>query len=250
MLTGKEKRFFDENGYLVLEQVFSPEEVAVAREEMNALLREPEKAHPRVRFSYESPESANGRPEDPDNPRRVWMLFDTPLAGDWWFRQAMDVRVVDAISDCLGVNIDFHNGKARIKPPGYQSHQGWHQDWPYERHSRPELAAAIFYLDDTWDGAAATRVAPGSHLQGEWRHDENNIIPNEAVTGPALTLCARAGDVAIIHVLVVHRAGHNDTDQSRSCIINEYKTHEAIDQWGNNCAFAELPLRRNGEAVL
>ena len=87
---------------------------------------------------------------------------------------------------------------------------------------------------------------PGSHKRGEWPHDERTLIPDEEVKDPGVTLCARAGDVAIVHVLVVHRAGRNDSAQNRSCIINEYKTHEAVDCWGNRCAFADLPLRRNG----
>ena len=48
--------------------------------------------------------------------------------------------------DLLGPNIDFHNGKVRNKPPGFVCTQSWHQDWPYERHTKPELAAAITYL--------------------------------------------------------------------------------------------------------
>ena len=63
-------------------------------------------------------------------------------------------------------------------------------------------------------------------------------------------LAAEPGDVAIIHVLVVHRAGHNYTALSRNAIINEYKTAEAIDQWGNPCAFAGLPLARNGQLLM
>jgi phytanoyl-CoA hydroxylase len=246
-LTSEQKQFFDEKGYLLLKQLYSPAEVREAREQLNALLRAPEEAHPRVRFSYEAAESADDYPVDPDNPRRIWMIMDTPLAGDWWFRQFQDPRVVDVIVDCLGPNIDFHNGKARVKPPGYRSHQGWHQDWPYERHSRPELAAAILYLDDTWEGAASTRVLPGSHLRGEWPHDERTLVPDELVGKPGIPLCARAGDVAIVHVLVLHRAGPNETAQNRSCIINEYKTHAAIDQWGNRCAYADMPLRRGGQ---
>jgi len=248
-LTPDQKRFFDENGYLLLEQFYSPEEIAEARRQMALLLRDPEAARPRVRFSYEAPDEARVWPLDPENPRRVWMIMDTPLAGDWWFRQFQEPRLLDVLVDCLGPNLDFHNGKARIKPPGYRSHQVWHQDWPYERHSLPELAAALTYLDDTWEGAATTTVLPGSHLRGEWPHDEKNAIPDEWVDGPGVPLCARAGDVAILHVLTVHKAGHNETGQSRSCIINEYKTHEAEDRWGNPCAFADMPLRRGGRPL-
>ena len=69
-----------------------------------------------------------------------------------------------------------------------------------------------------------------------------------------LLLCRLAGggerDVAIIHVLVVHRAGHNYSSQSRNAIINEYKTMEAVDQWNNICAFAGLPLARSRRLLM
>src|ERR1051326_3376230 len=94
-LTRDQKQFFDDNGYLLLEQVYSPEEMAEAREQMNALLRDPTLAHPRVGFSYESPGEES--PFCADNPHRVWMVMDTPLAGDWWFRQFQEPFVVDAV---------------------------------------------------------------------------------------------------------------------------------------------------------
>ncbi|HZO91804.1 MAG TPA: phytanoyl-CoA dioxygenase family protein [Chthonomonadaceae bacterium] len=252
MLTQEQKAFFNANGYLVLENVWSQAELAEARRQMRALLRDPDSARPGVQFSYEPPEEAGKYPIDPDNPRRVWMIFDTPLAGDWWYNNIRDPRVVDAMADLLGPNINFHNGKARIKPPGYQTHQIWHQDWPYEHHTSPDLAAALFYLDDTDVGAAATEVIPGSHKQGEWPHDEHNAISEEQVKEfgrEPVPVAVRAGSVAIIHVLIVHRASPNTTDRNRSAIINEYKTMETLDRWGNKCAFAELPLRRNGKPI-
>lgn len=248
-LTLEEKRFFDENGYLVVEDLYTQEEIRELRSAMNALLGNPDEARPGVGFSFESSPPDPDIPLSTENPRRVWMIMDTPLAGDLWFRQICDPRIVDRVADLLGPNINFHNGKARIKPPGYQSHKVWHQDWPYERHSRPELAAALLYLDDTGPDAAATEVVPGSHLQGEWPCREDNSIPDEDVKIPGVPLYAKAGTVAFIHVLVVHRAGGNETDLNRSCIINEYKTMEARDEWGNPCAYAEMPLRRERKLV-
>ncbi len=248
--TLEQKRFFDENGYLVVENLYSPAEVDELRRAMNDLLQRPEDAPPRVGFSYEAGELPPGVAPPPDNPRRVWMIMDTPLAGDLWFRQACDPRITLLLADLLGPNLNFHNGKARVKPPGYQSHQGWHQDWPYERHSRAELAAALTYLDDTAPGAAATVVVPGSHRRGEWPHNADTLIPDELMTMPSVPLAVKAGSVAFIHVLVVHRAGSNTSAQNRSCIINEYKTMEARDEWGNPCAFADMPLLRNKRPIL
>lgn len=249
MLSMEQVQFFHQNGYLVLENLLRPAELAEAREQMHALLRHPENARPRVTFHYEPPEQASQHPIDPNNPHRIWMVFDTPLAGDWWYDNIRDRRIVEAMSQLLGPNINFHNGKARIKPPGYGTHQVWHQDWPYERHTSPDLAAAIFYLDDTDVGAAATEVIPGSHRQGEWPHDEHNAIPPSVVEAfgvEPVAMAVPAGSVAIIHVLVVHRATPNTTRSNRSAVINEYKTMETLDRWGNPCAFADLPLWRDG----
>lgn len=248
-LRPEQKRFFDENGYLVIPGLYTPHEAAEMRARMVELLRDPEVARPRVGFSYEPAEDAGKYPADPDNPRRVWMVFDLPLASDFWFDNIRDPRVVDVVTDLLGPNVNFHNGKARIKPPGYASHQGWHQDWPYERHSVPDLCAAITYLDDVEPGAASTSVLPGSHLRGEWPHNAQTLVPDEDVGQPGVPVIGPAGTVAFIHVLVLHRAGPNTGSRTRSAIINEYKTAEALDRWGNRCAFAELPLRRGGRAV-
>jgi hypothetical protein len=44
---------------------------------------------------------------------------------------------------------------------------------------------------------------------------------------------------------VVHRASPIRADHNRSAIIDECKTAETQNRWGNPCAFADLPLRRN-----
>ena len=88
-------------------------------------------------------------------------------------------------------------------------------------------------------------------LKGEYPTVENShTIPDEHLADDhPVVLAAEPGDVAVIHVLVVHKAGHNYTKTSRHKIINEYKTQKAVDRWGNRCAFAGLPLTRNGEIV-
>ena len=189
---------------------------------------------------------------DSFNPKNVSGMMDQPLASSYWFDQFTEPRIVGVMVDLLGPNLDFHNGKVRNKPPGFVCTQSWHQDWPYERHSQPELAAAITYLDPTDFEAGATEVVPGSHLEGEWATKENEVtLPDDAIAaGEGVVLAAKPGDVAIIHVLVVHRAGHNYTRRSRNAIINEYKTAEAIDQWKNRCAFAGLPLARNRKLLM
>ena len=70
------------------------------------------------------------------------------------------------------------------------------------------------------------------------------------MTVPDVELTAQAGDVAFIHVLVVHRAGDNHSTRNRTAIINEYKTKNARPLKYQPLAFNELPLLRGGRPVV
>lgn len=248
-LTPDQTQFFKDNGYLVLRQLYNAEEVRDLRREFHRLVTNT--ADRPKNMSYDFMDPVEGYPLDPFNPKNVVGIMDQTLAEDFWFDQFTDPRIVVPMTDLLGPNIDFHNGKVRNKPPGFHASQGWHQDWPYERHSQPDLAAAITYIDDTDFEQGATEVIPGSHLKGEWETQDGHTISEEAVTpGSWKVLAAKAGDVAIIHVQVVHRAGHNYTSTARHALINEYKTAEARDLWNNRCAFAGLPLARSGKPFM
>ena len=250
ILDPAQKQFFADNGYLLLKGFYDHQEMDEMRRQYHELVTEIEPRPQNVKYSFMDPPTDYA--PDAFNPRNVIGMMDQTLAGDYWFDQFTEPRIVSVMVDLLGPNLDFHNGKIRNKPPGFTCDQSWHQDWPYERHTEPDLAAAITYLDGTDFEAGATEVAPGSHLKGEYPTVENShTIPDEHLADDhPVVLAAEPGDVAVIHVLVVHRAGHNYTPQSRNAIMNEYKTAETIDQWGNHCAFAGLPLARNGQLLM
>lgn len=250
ILTAAQKQAFATDGYLHLPGFYNAAEMTQMRTQFHNLVTQTDNRPKNINYSYmEPPENYAA---DEFNPKNISGMMDQTLANDYWFDQFTEPRIVSVIVDLLGPNIDFHNGKVRNKPPGFFSDQGWHQDFPYERHSHAELAAAITYLDATDFEAGATEVVPGSHLQGEWpTHENSHTIASTMVSDDAsVVLKAQPGDIAIIHVLVVHRAGHNYTTQSRNAIINEYKTAETIDQWNNRCAFAGLPLARQRKLLM
>ena len=249
ILTPEQKSFFDDNGYIHLPGFYSADEMETMRAEFHDLITNTDDRPEALRYSFMDP--VDGYDVDPYNPKNVRGIMDQTLANDYWYNQFVEPRIVGVMSDLLGENLDFHNGKVRNNPPGFTNDQSWHQDWPYERHSKPELAAAITYLEENGKDAGATSVIPGSHLKGEYDTlDKSHTIPDDAIDpAEAVTVEAQCGDVVVIHVLIVHTAGHNYTNTSRHKIINEYKTQEAVDRWGNKCAFAGLPLTRKGRIV-
>lgn len=250
-LTSAEVESYHENGYLVQRGLIPPDEARMLRERVTKLVCGCKELH---RSDLFTPVRKDGAPVDPGNPHFIWRIMEMPILDDVWFRLAVDPRIVRIISDLLGPNINFHNGKSILKPPAYPFEEhGWHQDFPYELHDVPDLMAAIIYLDDMDADSGATRVVPGSHKLGLVKHDVNSIghtLQQKEWDEKGFPVPVKAGDVIFFSVLLVHAAGGNNTEKSRCGIINEYKTLEAKDLWGNHCNFAELPLTRNGKLVL
>ena len=149
-----------------MEGLYNASEIEEMRREFHDLIANTDGRPEAIRYNFM--EQAEGYPIDPYNPKNVQGIMDQPLASDYWFNNVTDPRIVNVFIDLFGPDIDFHNGKVRNNPPGFTNTQGWHQDWPYERHSKSELAAAIIYLDANDVDEGSTTVLPGSHLMGEW----------------------------------------------------------------------------------
>lgn len=248
MLSAQQKSFYDENGYLILRGLFPREEIAALRRELFAILAKPWTGSKRLGIAYEAEHAG----KDPENPLGANFVMQSPILGDRWFKLTLDRRLVEPMIDLLGPDVNLHDQKIPMKPPGHVSRQGWHQDWAYEVHDRPELAAVLLYLDETAPGAGATKVAPGSHKRGMIPHNKPGFlaIPDEQITEKIEQPCMAPGDAMIIHTLVAHSVGDNHSAQTKAMVAHVYKSARAIDTHGNTRAMAEMPVARNGKLAL
>jgi len=248
MLTPEQKQFYTDNGYLILRKLFPAEEIADMRRDLFATLAKPWTGSKRVGVSYQK--DAEGK--DPVNPLGASFVMQSPVLGDRWFKLTLDWRLVEPIVDLLGPDINLHDQKMPLKPPGHVTHQGWHQDWEYEKHDRPELAAVLLYLDATSPGAGATKLAPGSHKRGEIPHLKPNVlaITDDLITEQTVQPSMNPGDAIIIHTWLAHSVGDNHSGETRSMIAHVYKTAAAVDTHGNTRAMAEMPVARRGKPAM
>ena|SRR5688572_22986687 len=247
-LTPEQVQFYRDNGYLILRGLFPREEAEAMRRHLLDVLANPWTGSKRLSIGYEK--EAAGR--DPENPLGANFVMQSPLLGDDWFRLTLDERLVGPMIDLLGPDVNLHDQKIPMKPPGHVSHQRWHQDWAYEEHDRPELAAILLYLDDTAPGAGATMIAPGSHKRGKIPHERKGIlaIEDELITEKVEQPSMRAGDAIIIHTYLAHRVGDNHSEQTKAMVAHVYKSARAVDMHGNARAMAEMPVARNGRIAL
>jgi ectoine hydroxylase-related dioxygenase (phytanoyl-CoA dioxygenase family) len=248
-LSAEQKQFYADNGYLILRDWFPKDKIARLRRNLFDLLSKPWEGSQRLTISYEQ----QARGKDPENPLGAWFVGNSPLLDDMWFKLTLDQQLVAPMIDLLGPDINLHDQKIVMKPPGHISDQRWHQDWPYEVHDRPELAAILLYLDDTAPGAGATKLVQGSHKRGALPHDRadgSKSIPDEIFGDDYIQPAMQGGDAIIIHTYLVHSVGDNLTDQTKVLVAHVYKTMQAVDTHGNHRALAELPVARNGKPAL
>jgi phytanoyl-CoA hydroxylase len=248
MLTPQQIASYHENGFVILRNHFPKSEIAEMRRDLFAILAKPWTGSKRLGIGYE----AQNAGKDPENPLGASFVMQSPLLSDRWFKLTLDPRLVEPMIDLLGPDVNLHDQKIPMKPPGHVTHQGWHQDWAYETHDVPELAAVLLYLDETAPGAGATKVAVGSHKRGLIPHTKPNItaILDDLVTEPVEQPSMQPGDAMIIHTLLVHSVGDNHSATTKSMVAHVYKSARAIDTHGNSRAMAELPVARNGKAAM
>jgi len=259
---------FQQDGYLVLPQLWTEEEASKWRSSLLSTFAEPWTGSSRVVPAYDT--ACAGR--DPENPLGLRFVQQVALLGPQWLALATDPRIVGLASAALGDDINLSSMKASLKPPGHSTLQGWHQDAYYlrdEPHStpqRPRFCTVLLYLDASAEGAGATMLAPGSHTGGLVPQEE--LVPEGGAKagGSILDSCARrfnfgqmeappmgAGDALLLSPHVIHSVGGNGAANStKAALAFVYKDAHAVDveEGGNWPAFAELPITRGGRAAV
>lgn len=213
-LSDEEKQFLDENGYLPLHDVLTPERTAAMTTRLMALA-EAEATAAGTEFQQEpgTVRLANLADKDP--------LFEICFTHP---------RVLAAIAHVLSGDLKLSSLNGRFALPG-EGLQALHCDWrgavaPGEF----QVCNSIWLFDDFTEENGATRVVPGSHNWGK--------TPQEALDDPKaphpdeVILQAPAGTVVIFNSHTWHGGTLNRTDKARRA-MHSYYTRRAQPQQTN-----------------
>lgn len=219
MLSEKDKKFYDENGYVVLKGLFPPEEVDVLRTHYMEL-----------REAGEYPGDLTGVKVDSDDPllrfpRMIHMHYWDDASMKWM----LDDRLREALTGLLEGEPLAVQTMVYFKPPGARG-QALHQDNYYLRVKPGTCMAAWMALDVCDMENGCMQVAPGSH---EWPV----LCPETADTSISFTdvtvplpdgvkptpVLMDAGDVLFFNGSIVHGSFPNTTkDRFRRALIAHY----------------------------
>ena len=253
-LTDAQKKFFWENGYLVVENAVSPDLLTRLKADFAGWVEE-SRGHDR---SYGK--IIDGRPRydlEPghaaDHPalRRV----NAPIeVSDAYFEAMADSRMTDCVADLIGPNVKLHHTKINSKLPGAATVVKWHQDFPFTPHSNDDLVTALLMVDDVTEDNGPLEVTPGTHrgeLHSLWHDGKFTGAVDDAIAEDCkakASLCTgRAGSVCLMHTRLLHGSTANRSNQPRTLFIAVYSAEDALSQVPNPVPTSHEGLIVRGE---
>ncbi len=200
-LTPAQVQGYADDGFVFPVDVLAPEEVRSFRGELEAW------------------ERACGQPIDFPEKSKSYLLFN------WADQLVHHPKVLDAVEDLIGPDILVYHSTLFVKEANTPAYVRWHQDGTYF-HLAPHLhVTAWVALSDASVEAGCMQVLPGSHLWGQFEHDDkpdpmNMIKRGQGISGRfddarGTFMPVKAGQMSLHHTDLVHASGGNQTHDRR-----------------------------------
>lgn len=251
MLSSEQINRFHNDGYLVVEQAVTPEQLANLSRDFNQWVEESRE------HSEAYGESASGRPRFDLEPghtsqspalRRVTCPSEISPA---YYDVVKNSVIPDAVAQLIGPNIKFHHCKINSKLPGAKTEVKYHQDFLYAPHSNDSLITALLFVDEVTMDNGPLEVVPGSHkgpLYSLW-HDSvfTGAIDEDfekSLKSKIKSCIGPAGTVCLMHTRLLHGSAVNLSQNSRTLFIIIYTAEDSVRLSPN-----PLPNRFEGEII-
>ena len=212
-LSQSEIEQFRQDGFLVVNDVFSASEVEALRE-------------------------ACAAPED-----RQWETADQTIHSlgitarhPIFLDLARDPRLVQRLIPLIGPDIQLQHSKlaAQAAQKG-KGGFGWHQDFAFFPHTNSDLVAIMIMLDDATPDNGCMSMVRGSQSLGLLNHmNDNGVFVGacqervwETQPENVLPVTPRTGGISIHHCLTVHGSGPNPSGNPRRGIVFQYRADDA-----------------------
>lgn len=229
MLTAEQLSFYNEQGYLLVENAVSPEQLDRMRE-IAAGFMEASRA---VSESDEVFDLDEGHGSEAPRLTRVKL----PHRQDRYFWEVLqNSGVTEVLRQILGENVVLQTSKLNTKAPGGGAAVEWHQDWAFYPHTNDSMLACGVMLEDVTGENGPLQVIPGSHrgpildhsnAAGEFCGAADPEDPDFHLE-KAVTLTGKAGSMTVHHARLLHGSAPNRSDRPRFILFYECC---AADAW-------------------
>ncbi len=225
---------FRRNGFAVLPEAFSPQEIEALRVEATAIVRG-------ERGDVEGVVPPAAGQTDDDLLRRILCIHFPHKLSTVMEQAARTPGAIDALTRVIGPNVKLVQSMLFIKSEGKPG-QAWHQDEYFIPTRDRSLRAIWIALDDATIENGCLWVIPGSHRSGVlypdrehgddrfdctqesygFSYDESDAVPLEVPAGAAVLF-----DGYLLHSSQPNTGRHG----MRRALVNHYMSAESLLPW-------------------
>ena len=229
MINDQEVAYYNDNGYLVVDDIYSAEEVARMRAVVDELIDKARGLTDHDSVYDLEPSHTAERPRV----RRIKEMYNVhPL-----FREmAEHPKLISVMTKLLGPNLILHGGKINIKAASYGSPVEWHQDWAFYPHTNDDVLAVGVMLDDMTEENGPLLCVPRSHKGPTFDHHQDGrfvgaMDPDQCDIdlNSAVPVTGKAGSCSFHHVRMVHGSGMNTSGKDRRLMLYQVAAADAWD---------------------
>ena len=223
-LSGDELETYHNNGFVVVENLLSGDEVERLRRRLRGYTHGKRPAG-ELRIQVE-PRVQRGElevAEPGDGIRKVEGLVE----GDDLFRGlGLHANIVGIVEQILGPDLKMFRNSLLLKPPEVGSQKGMHQDSPYWPIEPMDLCSCWFALDDATEENGCLGVIPRWHRKGPLPHvkvtDDYVVEGGHFDFADMVMAPVRAGGGVFFHSLLPHYTAANRSANWRRAIVLSY----------------------------
>ncbi len=244
MLTNEQKQFYQENGYLMVKDVITPDQLAKLQRITYQLID----ASKHISESNEIYDLDDGHSADAPRLTRIKL----PHKQDPYFWDILqNSGVTEVLRDILGADTTIITSKLNTKSPGGGSAVEWHQDWAFYPHTNDDLLAFGVMLEDVTFDNGPLMVIPKSHKGPLLSHKTGGIFSGAIDADDPLfekekaeTLTGKAGSMTVHHARILHGSAPNMSDRNRLILFYEVAKADAWPILGASSYIHSLGQRK------
>jgi phytanoyl-CoA hydroxylase len=226
--------FYQKNGYLIVPNALSPEEIESLRNETTAICRGD-------RGEVNNLPEGTSKDSDDEVNQRILCIHMIHKISPLMFDALAHPVMAETLTRIIGPNVKCMQSMLFIKASGKPG-QAWHQDEIYIPTRDRSLTGGWIALDDATTENGCLYVIPGSHKRGIlWpqrvQHDNRFDCAHETFRFPytdddAIPVEVKAGSMVFFNGYLLHRSLPNRTQTGfRRVLVNHYMSAESLLPW-------------------
>jgi len=220
---------YKENGFAVVEDIFSAEEISEMCDALDALVEGARGLTDHTNVIDLEPSHT------PDNPR-VRRIKEPTENHPVFNKMARHPRLIAALTALIGPNLRLHGSKINLKSAGYGSPVEWHQDWAFYPHTNDDVLAVGVMLDAMEEDNGPLLCIPGSQNDPTYDHHQDGhfvgaIDPENCDIdfAKAVPITGKAGSCSFHHARTLHASAPNISGRDRRLLLLQIAAADAWD---------------------